>query len=87
MKGTVDAFTRNIFMMDERKVLNLTVDELQALIRQTVRETVAEVIIELNIMAEAEQQVEIDAAMADYLRTTMKGLDHTDKMYPPKLDD
>ena len=73
--------------MNEQKVSDLTVSQLQEIIRQTVQEAVAEVIIELNVMAEAEQQIEMEAAMTDYLRSTMQGLDNTDKIHLPKLDD
>ena len=73
--------------MNDPKISELTVSQLQTLIRQTVQEAVAEVIIEFNAMAEAEEQLRMEAAMADYLRTTIQGLNYDEHISTPKLDD
>ena len=74
-------------IMNDPKISELTVSQLQTLIRQTVQEAVAEVIIEFNAMAEAEEQLRMEAAMADYLRTTIQGLNYDEHISTPKLDD
>lgn len=74
-------------MMNDPKISELTVSQLQQLIRETVQEAVAEVIIEFNAMAEAEEQLRYEAEMADYLRATMQGLPADDAANAPKLDD
>ena len=73
--------------MNDPKISELTVSELQKLIRQTVQEAVAEVIIEFNVMAEAEEQLRMEAAMTDYLRSTIQGLGYDDHLSTSKLDD
>lgn len=56
------------------KISDLTVSELQQLIRETVQEAVAEVIIEFSMAAEAEERLQYEADMTDYLRTSLQGL-------------
>ena len=73
--------------MNDPKISELTVSQLQQLIRETVQEAVAEVIIELNAMAEAEEQLRLEAEMTDYLRATMQGWSHDEPLDPHKLDD
>lgn len=55
------------------KIAELTVSELQRLIRATVQEAVAEVIIEFSAAAAAEEQLRYEAEVTDYLRQTMQG--------------
>lgn len=70
------------------KISELTVSELQMLIRQTVQEAVAEVIIELNVMAEAEEQLQLEAEMNAYLRASMHNAAPTSLLhYPSQPDD
>lgn len=57
----------------DAKIAELTVSELQALIRQTVQEAVAEVIIEMNLIAEAEEQLQMEAEFNAYLRDSLRG--------------
>ncbi|MDQ7036507.1 MAG: hypothetical protein Q9P01_17245 [Anaerolineae bacterium] len=71
--------------MNDPKISELTVSQLQKLIRQTVQEAVAEVIIEFNVMAEAEEQIRMEAAMTDYLRSTIQG--HQYSNHATKVDD
>jgi hypothetical protein len=54
---------------DDPKISDLTVSQLQELIRQTVQEAVAEVLIEFSIAAEADARITEEAEMMDYLRT------------------
>lgn len=54
---------------DDPKISDLTVSQLQELIRQTVQEAVAEVLIEFSIAAEADVRITEEAEMLDYLRT------------------
>jgi|GEM_PF-1602349 len=54
---------------DDPKIADLTVSQLQELIRQTVHEAVAEVLIEFSIAAEADARITEEADMMDYLRT------------------
>lgn len=54
---------------DDPKIADLTVSQLQELIRQTVQEAVAEVLIEFSIAAEADARITEEADMMDYLRT------------------
>jgi hypothetical protein len=54
---------------DDPKIADLTVSQLQQLIRQTVQEAVAEVLIEFSIAAEADARITEEADMMDYLRT------------------
>lgn len=73
-------------MNNDPKIYELTVSQLQNLIRQTVQEAVAEAIIEFSIAAEIEEQVRFEAEMNDYLRATLQGqaLPETNSI---KLDD
>jgi hypothetical protein len=72
--------------MDDPKISELTVSQLQQLIRETVQEAVAEVIIEFNAIAEAEEQLRLEAEMTDYLRATMQGVSYH-AVSSSKLDD
>lgn len=58
--------------MNDPKISDLTVSQLKALIKETVQESVAEVIIEINAIAEAEDDFIVEAEMADYLKTTLQ---------------
>jgi Asp-tRNA(Asn)/Glu-tRNA(Gln) amidotransferase B subunit len=55
--------------LDDPRIADLTVSQLQQLIRQTVQEAVAEVLIEFSIAAEADARITEEAEMLDYLRT------------------
>jgi L-aminopeptidase/D-esterase-like protein len=63
--------------MNDLKVSDLTVSQLQRLIRETVQEAVAEVIIEFNAIAEADEQLRMEAELAEYLRASMQGQSHS----------
>lgn len=58
--------------MNDPKISELTISQLKSLIKETVQEAVAEVIIEINAIAEAEDNFIAEAEMADYLRTTLQ---------------
>jgi L-aminopeptidase/D-esterase-like protein len=59
-----------MFDKDER-VADLTMDELYALIQQSVQEAVAEVLLELSMVAEYEQEIEAQAELTDWLRSSL----------------
>ena len=73
--------------MNDPKISELTVSQLQRLIRETVQEAVAEVIIEINAIAQAEDDLEVEAELAEYLRHSMQGLPFADLMKTAHLDD
>jgi len=58
--------------MDDRKVSELTVSELENLIKTTVQRSVAEVMIEFAMVADIEAQIAYEAEMNDLLRHEMK---------------
>ena len=74
-------------MMNDPKISDLTVSQLKRLIRETVQEAVAEVIIEINAIAQAEEELEADAEIAEFLRHTMQGLPYADMLDNSRLDD
>ena len=59
-------------MKKDPKISELTVSQLQHLIRKTVQEAVAEVIIEFSVAAEMDAQITYEAEMAEYLRSIMQ---------------
>jgi len=68
---------------NDPKVSDLTVKQLQELIRETVQEAVAEVMIEFSVVAEVEEQLRYEAEMVDSLRSALhpvdfKGTTHLD---------
>jgi hypothetical protein len=74
-------------MIKDPKVSDLTVSQLKRLIRETVQEAVAEVIIEINAIAQAEDELETDAEIAEFLRHTMQGFPFGDGLDNSHLDD
>jgi hypothetical protein len=74
-------------MRNDPKISELTVSQLRRLIRETVQEAVAEVIIEINAIAQAEEAMEDDAEIADFLMQTMQGLPYGDYLDNSHLDD
>lgn len=58
--------------MDNRKISELTVSELQELIKTTVQRSVAEVMIEFAMVADIEAQIAYEAEMNDLLRHEMQ---------------
>ena len=58
--------------MDNRKISELTVSELQDLIKTTVQKSVAEVMIEFAMVADLEAQIAFEAEMNDLVRHEMK---------------
>jgi len=76
--------------MDNRKVSELTVSELEDLIKTTVQKSVAEVMIEFAMVADIEAQIAYEAEMNDLLRHEMKsynGMPAFDVAGSPKADD
>lgn len=58
--------------MDNRKIVELTVDELEEIISRTVKKSVAEVMIEFALEADVEAQVAYEAEINDLLRQEMR---------------
>lgn len=73
--------------MHDPKISELTVSELQELIRATVQEAVAEVIIEFSMAAELEEQLTREAEMTDLIRSTLHGIPHPSYLGVSKADD
>ncbi len=59
-------------MTKERRIADLTVEQLQSLIKQTVQQAVAEVLIEFSIAAEIDADITYQAEMTDYLRAAFQ---------------
>lgn len=72
---------------DDPKISELTVSQLQALIRRTVQEAVAEVIIEFSMAAEMDAQLTYEAEMADYLRAALNPQFNDNELIRQQLDD
>lgn len=70
----------------DQKVSEMSVQELQRLIRETVQEAVAEVIVEFSVAVEAEEKLRYEAEMADILRSSLHGLTLAESL-SPHLDD
>ena len=76
--------------MDNRKITELTVSELEAIIKRTVRKSVAEVMIEFAMEADIEAQIAYEAEMNDMLRSEMQSYGKVfahDMGSMPKADD
>jgi len=73
--------------MTDRKISELTVRQFQQLIKDTVQEAMVEVLIEINAIAEAEDQLAIEAEMTEFLKASMQGLPHGDFINTPHMDD
>lgn len=73
--------------MNETKISELTVSQLKKLIKETVQEAVAEVLIEINAIAEAEDDLLAEAEMAEYLKTSLQGMPFSDFTNRSHLDD
>jgi|GEM_PF-3069627 len=72
---------------DDPKISELTVSQLQTLIRRTVQEAVAEVIIEFSMAAEMDAQLTYEAEMADYLRAALNPQFNDNDLVRQQLDD
>ncbi len=59
-------------MMNNRRLAELTVSELEELIKRTVRKSVAEVMIEFAVEADIEAQIAYEAEMNGLLRSEMQ---------------
>lgn len=76
--------------MDKRAIAELTVSELEDLIKRTVKNSVAEVMIEFAMEADVEAQMVYEAEINDMLRNEMQSygtLLATKPMPTTKLDD
>ena len=58
--------------MDKRAIAELTVSELEDLIKRTVKNSVAEVMLEFAMEADVEAQMVYDAEINDMLRNEMQ---------------
>lgn len=57
--------------MKDVKVSELTVSQLQRLIKRTVQQAVAEVIIEFSALREVEDDVDYETELSEYLRHSL----------------
>ena len=57
--------------MNDRKISELTVAELQTIIKETVQKSVAEVMIEFAMVADLEAELAFEAEMNDLVRNEM----------------
>jgi hypothetical protein len=76
--------------MDRRAIAELTVSELEDLIKRTVKSSVAEVMIEFALEADVEAQVAYDAEINDLLRAEMQTVGtmrRSELAAPTKVDD
>ena len=76
--------------MDKRRITELTVGELEEVIKRTVRKSVAEVMIEFAMEADMEAQIAYEAELNDMLRNEMRSwgkLQNADSASLPKADD
>lgn len=73
--------------MKDPKISELTVSQLKRLIKKTVQEAVAEVLIEINAIAEAEDELIAEAEMAEYLKSSIQGMPYTGFAKSSHLDD
>ena len=76
--------------MDKRAIAELTVSELEELIKRTVKNSVAEVMIEFAIEADVEAQMVYEAEINDMLRNEMQSYGTLVAAAPittPKVDD
>ena len=70
--------------------MELTVSELEDIIKRTVKKSVAEVMIEFAVVADLEAQIAYEAEMNDLLRSEMRSygsLPVYDTSTMPKVDD
>ena len=77
-------------VMDNRKILELSVGELEEIISRTVKKSVAEVMIEFALEADVEAQVAYDAEINDLLRTEIQSvgtMDRSELAATTKVDD
>lgn len=58
--------------MDKRAIAELTVSELEDLIKRTVKDSVAEIMLEFAIEADVEAQMVYEAEINDMLRSEMQ---------------
>ena len=58
--------------MDNRRISELTVSELEEIIRRTVKNSVAEVMLEFAMEVDVEAQVAYEAEINDMLRQEMR---------------
>ena len=76
--------------MDNRRIAELTVSELEDIIKRTVKKSVAEVMIEFAVVADLEAQIAYEAEMNDILRSEMQSYGKVlayDMGAMPKVDD
>lgn len=73
--------------MKDPKISELTVSQLKRLIKKTVQEAVAEVLIEINAIAEAEDELIAEAEMVEYLKSSIQGMPYTGFAKSSQLDD
>ena len=76
--------------MDKRAIAELTVSELEDLIKRTVKNSVAEVMLEFAMEADVEAQIVYEAEINDMLRSEMQsygGLLAAAPLTSAKLDD
>ena len=76
--------------MDNRNIAELTVGELEELIRRTVKNSVAEVMVEFALEADVEAQIAYDAEINDMLRQEIQSgrpIGDLELAFASKVDD
>jgi hypothetical protein len=76
--------------MDNRRISELTVSELEEIIRRTVKNSVAEVMLEFAMEVDVEAQVAYEAEINDMLRQEMQSFNTVGDLElstPNKVDD
>ena len=79
-------------MDNKQQIAELTVGELQSLIRKTVHEAMVEVLVEMSVVAQIEAEIDEQAELAEFLRYSLResvpGLPLTAELLPASdLDD
>jgi hypothetical protein len=72
--------------MKPKGIAELTVDELQALIQDTVRETMREVLRDFLAAMDSDAEVAFRAEMTDYLRASMQDRPGSAFIYDPSQE-
>ena len=72
--------------MDKRAIGELTVTELEDLIRRTVKNSVAEAMLDFALEADLEMQVAYEAEINDLLRGELQGCNTADELVHSAAD-
>lgn len=56
----------------KQQIADLTVEELQSLIKKTVHEAMVEVLVEMSVAAQVEAEIDEQAELAEFLRYSLR---------------